>query len=354
MSQIVTIKDVARLAGVSSSTVSRALNGQTLVDEKTRLRVLQCAEELQYRPNVIAKGLKEGRTKTIAFLIPNIENQIYPSLAIAVETEAQRHGYFVLFCNTKEDQTREWEYVENLKNRFVDGFLFSTALDGEESRAILELREQGYPTVCLMRAPEDARDAFVSNNENGAYLGTRFLIERGFSKIATVTGRSNLRLYRKRLAGYRRAMEEQGLTVDPNLIWTGVEDGLEKAYRCTLEHLRAGHIPEAVFAQSDPLAFDTVRAIRSEGLRVPEDISVLGYDDVAFAASFSPPLTTVRQPLHQMGEAAARRLIAMIEGKTPVGQPETLFPPDIIVRESVGYPAPTQTTHICTKEEAEP
>ena len=147
---MVTLRDVANRAGVSVSTVSRALNGKSVVDEKTRDWVVQCAKELHYQPNVIAKGLKEGKTKTIAFLIPNIENQIYPSLAIAVETEARRHGYFVVFCNTQEDQEREREYVRNLQNRFVDGFLFSTALGGEESRTILELRREGCPTVCLL------------------------------------------------------------------------------------------------------------------------------------------------------------------------------------------------------------
>jgi len=330
-----TIKDVARMAGVSVSTVSRALNGQALVDEKTRERVQMCARELGYRPNVIAKGLKEGKTKTIAFLIPNIENLIYPSLAIAVETEARKHGYFVVFCNTQDDQAREREYVENLKNRFVDGFLFSTALAGEESRTILELRRQGYPTVCLMRAPGDGKDSFVSDNKEGARRGTSFLIENGFTNIATITGRPSLQLYRLRLEGYRQAMAEHGLQVEENMVWSGVENGAEVGYACTLEKLRSGCVPQAIFAQSDPLAFGAMRAIQAAGLRVPEDISVLGYDDVSFAASYSPALTTVEQPLHRMGQEATRRLIAVIEGQAAPNQPVFQFPPRVIVRDSV-------------------
>ena len=329
-----TIKDVARLAGVSVSTVSRALNGQALVDEKTRQRVQECARELQYRPNAIAKGLKEGKTKTIAFLIPNIENLIYPSLAIAVETEARKHGYFVLFCNTQDDQAREREYVENLKNRFVDGFLFSTALAGEESRVIAELRQQGYPTVCLMRAPGGGEDSFVSANEEGARMGTAFLVEQGFTKIATITGRPSLQLYCQRLAGYEQAMAEHGLSTE-DLIWSGVENGAENGYTCTLEKLKSGCVPQAIFAQSDPLAFGAMRAIQAAGLRVPEDISVLGYDDVSFAASYSPALTTVEQPLHRMGQEATRRLIAVIEGQAAPNQPVFQFPPRVIVRDSV-------------------
>lgn len=332
---IVTLKDVARRAGVSVSTVSRALNDKKLVEEKTRAMVLRCAEELDYHPNVIAKGLKEGKTKTIAFLIPNIENQIYPSLAIAVETEARKHGYFVLFCNTQDDQRREREYVENMKNRFVDGFLFATAMSGGESRTIYKLWEQNCPAVCLMRATPEGTNAFVSDNERGAYLGTSFLIENGFTKIATITGRSRLELYRQRLQGYERALLDHGLPVDPEMIWVGVEDQAEKAFHCTQEKLRQGCVPQAIFAQSDPLAFDAMRALAAEGLRVPEDVSVLGYDNVPFAACYSPALTTVEQPLYEMGQVATRRLISMIEGRFPIQNPPQYFAPQIILRNSV-------------------
>lgn len=330
-----TIKDVARLAGVSTSTVSRTLSGKIPVDEKTRENVLRCIKELKYQPNALAKGLKEGKTNTIAFLIPNIENQIYPSLAIAVETEARKHGYFVVFCNTQEDQAREQDYVEKLKNRFVDGFLFSTALRGEESGTILELQKQDYPCVCLMRSRADEPNSFVSDNELGSYLGTAFLIDNGFTRIATVTGRSKILLYNQRLAGYRRALREHGLPEDEDLILYGVEGNTEKAYRCVLECLTGKQAPQAIFAQSDPLAFDALRAAAAAGLRVPEDISVLGYDNVPFAASFTPALTTVEQPLYEMGRAATEQLIAMIEGRLPMENQARLFPPRVIVRDSV-------------------
>jgi len=330
-----TIKDVARLAGVSTSTVSRALSGKIPVDEKTRENVLRCINELKYQPNALAKGLKEGKTKTIAFLIPNIENQIYPSLAIAVETEARKHGYFVVFCNTQEDQARELDYVEKLKNRFVDGFIFSTALRGEESRTIQELREQDYPTVCLMRSTGDDTNTFVSDNEQGAFLGTSFLIANGFTRIATVTGRPQVLLYNQRLAGYRRALREHGLPEEEDLILHGVEGNTEKAYNCVLRYLTDKPAPQAIFAQSDPLAFDALRAASAAGLRVPEDISVLGYDNVPFTASFNPPLTTVEQPLYEMGRAATEQLIAMIEGRMPMKNQVRLFPPKVIIRDSV-------------------
>lgn len=333
-----TIKDVAKMAGVSPSTVSRTLSGKIPVDSETKERVMRCVRELDYRPNVIAKGLREGRTQTIAFLIPNIENQIYPSLAIAVEAEARRQGYFVVFCNTQDDVQREQDYVEKLKSRFVDGFIFSTATS--ESPTILQLRRQEYPVVCLMRATSDGVNAFVSNNEQGAYLGVSFLIENGFTRIATITGRSSLELYKQRLQGYVRALEDHGIPLDPDLVWTGVEGQAEKAFHCTRERLMSAPPPQVIFAQSDPLAFDAMRAAGSLGLRVPEDLSVLGYDNVPLAACYTPPLTTVEQPLHEMGKAAVQRLISMIEGEIPLEGPMTQFSANIIIRSSVKLAAP--------------
>lgn len=330
-----TIKDVARLAGVSVSTVSRAISGKIPVDANTKKKVMRCIHELNYQPNAIAKGLKEGKTNTIAFFIPNIENQIYPTLAIAVETEARERGYFVVFCNTQEIQEREQMYVEKLKSRFVDGFIFSTALLEGKSRAITALRREGYPVVCLMRSTEDTVNTFMSDNERGAYLGTTFLIEQGFTRIATITGRSELDLYNRRLEGYKRALREHGLAADPSLIWVGVSEGQEKAFNCVSDHLRRGILPEAIFAQSDPLAFEAMQAISAAGFNVPGDISVLGYDNVSFASCYTPPLTTVEQPLYEMGRMAASRLIDIIEGKVPAENSVQYFLPRLIVRGSV-------------------
>ncbi len=333
--RMATIKDVARMAGVSTSTVSRTLSGKIRVDEQTREKVLRCVSKLKYQPNALAQGLKDGRTRTIAFFIPNIENLIYPSLAIAVETAARQRGYFVMFCNTQDDRARERDYVEKLKNRFVDGFLFSTAMVGEAHPLIRELRDQDYPTVCLMRSTEDETDSFISANEEGAWMATRYLVDQGFSRIATITGRPQVLLYTHRMRGYERAMRESGLPVDKALIWHGIADNKELAYACALEQVKAGNVPEAVFAQSDPLALHAMQAFLACGLRIPEDISVIGYDNAPHGEQFNPALTTIDQPLHEMGRAAAMRLIDIIEGLVPAGSPARIFPPRLILRDSV-------------------
>ena len=330
-----TIKDVARMAGVSTSTVSRALSGKIPLSEATKENVLQCIKALNYQPNALAKGLKEGKSKTIAFVIPNIENLIYPTLAIAVETEARKNGYFVLFCNTQEDQAREQDYVDKLKNHFVDGFIFSTALAGTESNTILELKKEGYPTVCLMRATNDQTDTIISDNEYGAYSGVSFLIKNGFRNIATITGRSSILLYNERLSGYKRALQEFDIPLDQSLIWSGVEGETEKAFHCVLDNLQAGIIPDAIFAQSDPMAFDAMKAIAAAGLKVPDDISVLGFDNVPFASNYIPALTTVEQPLYDMGIEATQRLIDIIEQREEQASDLRVFPPKLIVRDSV-------------------
>ncbi|MFV0497421.1 MAG: LacI family DNA-binding transcriptional regulator [Candidatus Fimivivens sp.] len=328
-----TIRDVARVAGVSPSTVSRVLNDNVPVEIETRNKVLDSIQKLNYRPNMLAKALKEGKTKTIAFVIPNIENIIYPSLAIAVEVEARAHGYFVLFCDTQENQDREEEYVNRLKKNSVDGFLFATGLADRQSRTILKLNQENYPVVCLMRETGDARDAIVSDNEYGGYLGTSYLIEKGHRNIGVITGRSNIVLYKQRSAGYIKALQEHGISVNPDLIWQGVENGIEHAQTCVTQQLQAGNIPEAIFAQSDPLAFDAMIAISQFGLRVPDDISVLGFDNALYAKNYK--LTTVEQPLHEMAKEATRRLIAIIEKRESMHRPPKIFSVRICERGSV-------------------
>lgn len=331
-----TIKDVAKMAGVSPSTVSRALSGKVPVEEHTRQRIMECVEALKYQPNTLARGLKEGRTHTIAFVIPNIANQIYPTLAIAVETEARKRGYFVVFCNTNDDQQTEREYVEKLKMRAVDGFIFSTALEGIRSSTILELQEEGVPAVCLMRAYDNAKNAFVVDNVAGARQAVDFLLDRGFQRIATVTGRPGLLLYQERMQGFRQAMEARGVPCDDTLIWQELQETPDKGYFCVKQHLQQlQQLPQAIFAQSDPLAVGAIRAIHELGLRVPEDISVIGFDNMMMAQHYIPALTTVEQPLYEMGCAATRELIAMIEKKAERMQTFEPFPTRVVVRNSV-------------------
>ena len=329
-----TIRDVARLANVSISTVSRVMNNTAPVEEETRQRVMDAVQVTGYKASAIAKALKSGRTNTIAFVIPNLVNMIYPSLAITVENEAQKYGYFVLFCNTQEEQAKEKGYVEKLKGDFVDGFLFSTALAGGESAEIYKLRREGVPVVCLMRETGDPRDSVVSDNLEGGYLAAKYLLDRGFREIAVVCGRQNLALYGQRLAGYKKALAEYGVPFNPSICLEGVKDGRENGSECILSYYKKyNRIPEAIFASSDPLAFDVMITLNRLGCSIPRDVSVIGFDNVPFAENYY--LTTVEQKLYEMARAATRQLIAIIEKREPPDQPQQVFPVRVVERQSV-------------------
>lgn len=329
---MVNIKDVARAAGVSPSTVSRVLGGSVPVAADTREKVIKVVKELNYQPNAVAQGLKGGRIKTIGLIIPNVRNLVFPAAVRGIEDTANQHGYTVVLCNADDDVKKEIFYIEALKRRLVDGFIFCTARPSHTH--ITGLREAGFPVVSLLRHSGSEVDAVVLDNANGAYEATKYLISRGMKKIAVLNGWLDLVLYQDRLAGFRRAMAEAGLAVDESLVVSGV-GGWEDGYRTMDEILARGTIPEAVFAMSDPKAFGVIRAIKDRGMRIPEDISVMGFDDVDFAAMTDPPLTTVAQPFYEMGVVACKRLLKLIEAKKRPPAKIQVFPARLVIRRSV-------------------
>lgn len=329
---MVNIKDVARAAGVSPSTVSRVLGGSVPVAAETREKVIKVVKELNYQPNAVAQGLKGGRLKTIGLIIPNVRNLVFPAAVRGIEDTANQHGYTVVLCNADDDVKKEIFYIEALKRRLVDGFIFCTARPSHTH--IAGLREAGFPVVSLLRHSGSEVDAVILDNANGAYEATKYLISRGLKKIAVLNGWLDLVLYQDRLAGFRRAMAEAGLPVDETLVVSGV-GGWEDGYRTMDEMLSRGAAPEAVFAMSDPKAFGVIRAIKDRGLRIPEDISVMGFDDVDFAAMTDPPLTTVAQPFYDMGVVACKRLLKLIEAKKRPAAKIQVFPARLVIRRSV-------------------
>lgn len=326
------IKEVAKAAGVSPSTVSRVLSGNIPVAPATREKVLKAVRELNYQPNALAQGLKGGRIKTIGLIIPNVRNLVFPAAIRGIEDTANQHGYTVVLCNTDEDSGKEKFYIEALKRRLVDGFIFSTARPGDDH--IGELRQAGFPVVSLIRHTECGVDAVVLDNFKAAYEATGYLIGRGHKTIAFINGASELPLYRQRYAGYCQAMADAALAVDENLVVHDV-DGWEDGYHAMMAILAAGHRPDAVFAASDPKAIGVIRAIKDFGLAIPDDISVMGFDNIDIAPLIDPPLTTMAQPFYEMGARACKRLIKIIEApKKPRPRTEVL-PAELIVRRSV-------------------
>ncbi len=330
----VNIKEVARRAGVSASTVSRALSGRVIVSPATKSRVLQAVRELDYQPNVLAKSLKEGKSRTIGLIIPNIHHLVFPAAVRGVSDAAGKCGYTVILCNTDENLATERAYVENLSRRLVDGLIFSTATPA--STHLLDLKERGYPVVLMIRYLSDQVDAVIVDNHRGAYEATRFLLERGYRRIALINGRLELDLYRQRLAGYRAALADAGVTPDDALVVNETE-GWEDGYRAVRTIQERGKRPDAYFGASDPKALGVMKALKELGLRVPEDVAVMGYDNLEMAELADPPLTTMAQPFYEVGKRAAERLIKLIESKKRPKPVIEKLEPQLLVRESVGY-----------------
>ena len=329
---MVNIKEVAKAAGVSPSTVSRVLTGKIPVNDDTRARVLNAVETMNYQPNAFAQGLKGGSLRTIGLVVPNIRSLVFPAAIRGIEDMAETNGYTVVLCNTDENIEKEKAYIDGLRRRLIDGFIFSTARPGHEY--LLDLPSQGVPVVFLLRQLGKTVNTVVLDNEGGAYEAARYMLSRGLKRIAFINGSLDLPLYRDRYEGYLRAMREGAVDEPSDMVIHGIS-GWDDGYQVMKELLESGCKPDAVFATSDPKAMGIIRAIRDAGLRVPQDISVMGFDNLDFSTQIDPPLTTVAQPFYEMGVRACRRLIDLIEkGRTNRPKIEVL-PAHLVVRESV-------------------
>lgn len=329
---LVNIKEVAKAAGVSASTVSRVLTGNVPVSAEAKARVLDAVEKMNYLPNAVAQGLKGGSLHTIGLVIPNVRSLVFPAAIRGIEDTAGQHGYTVVLCNTDENIDKERYYIKSLRQRLIDGFIFSTARPGHEY--LLDLASEGVPVVFLIRQLGKSVDTVTLDNEGGAYEATRYMLSRGLKKISLINGSLDLPLYKHRYDGYRRALGEAGVTEPAGLVVHGIS-GWDDGYLVMKEMLEQKNVPDAVFATSDPKAMGVIRAIRDAGLQVPQDISVMGFDNLDFAALLDPPMTTVAQPFYEMGVKACQRLIHLIENGPGKNVEIDVLPAELVIRKSV-------------------
>lgn len=326
-----TIKDVAELAKVSRATVSRVLSGNSYVKENTRKRVLAAIESLNYTPNAIAVGLKARRSKSVAVVVPNIQNQAFVMIFRGAEDEARKHGYMVVLCNTNESEEVERKYVEKLRGNWVDGFIFTTGRT--PASRLRELREKSVPAVVTARTPDPVVDCVGVDNYQASRTAVEYLLKTGHRRIAIVNRSSDTLPFRERFAGYADAMRDAGCPVDRRLVLEEM-DYIGNVYSKMLQLLRSGVVPDAVFATSDMRAVHVMRAILDHGLKIPDNISVVGMHNIRFGALVEPPLTTVALPHYEMGAVAMARLIRQIENGIPDAVSVELLPTSLIVRKS--------------------
>jgi LacI family transcriptional regulator, repressor for deo operon, udp, cdd, tsx, nupC, and nupG len=329
---MVRIKDVAKLANVSTATVSRVLRNAGNVKEETRKRVLEAIEKLHYQPNVLGRNLRRMETETILVVVPDMTNPFFSKVLRGIESVAIQNGYRVLLGDTQNNVRLEEEYLNLLRQKQVDGTIFLTARINKE---LMEEMSQQFPIVLACEYLEGATIPTVSiDNISSARKATEHLIKLGHRRIAHLSGPMNIILSRDRLRGYQQAMMQYELDVDPVLIQEG-DFSYESGYNLTLKLLALKNTPTAIFAANDEMAIGAIKAIRKLSLRVPDDIAVVGFDDIKIASIFEPNLTTISQPMFEIGEKAMNLLLQLMEGKK-LDRRQFVLEDRLIVRDSCG------------------
>jgi DNA-binding LacI/PurR family transcriptional regulator len=328
-----TIKDVAKLAGVSISTVSRTLSNKIFVEDATRQKVLKAVKELGYRPNMMAKGLKEGKTQTLALLVPDINSLYYPMLMKSIEKYATEKNYSLILYNNDEDIFREKRNIEALKNRFVDGIICMSVRD-EITHVLNAVKEDKLPVVFVNRYFEDEVSCITIDNQYGGYLATKHLLENGHRKISCMFGDLSNQRFRERYEGCKQAMEEFGVEDYEKYFIFGVES-IEGAYAKTVEMLNMGERPTAFFASIDIFTIGIYSGINQKGLRIPEDISVTGYDNLFITQYMIPPLTTYDTRIDELAKESVDCLLRQIESDSQGEIEKKVLKGSLIVRDSV-------------------
>jgi len=337
-----TLEEVAKLAGVSRSTVSRVVNQHPNVRPEVRERVWEVIRKTGYQPHAAARSLATRRTRVIGLIIPQAVTTLFtdpyfPILIRGVADACNAHNYHLmlsLFSRRRVQESRARQdllYQQVLRGRYLDGVVVSSApLDDPIFPRLLE---DGVPFIIVGRYPHERANYVDVDNVAGARMAVEHLLRLGHERVATITGPLNMCSGQDRLEGYRQALAARGIPVDEDLIAEGdfTEQGGQAAMRRLLPHR-----PTAVFAASDMMAVGAIKVLREAGLRVPEDVAVVGFDDIPLASMVEPPLTTVRQPIEQLGSMAVELLVSLMENPGEETVHRVVLPTELVIRASCG------------------
>jgi DNA-binding LacI/PurR family transcriptional regulator len=340
MNPPVTMRQIAERAQVSIGTVSHVINGTAIVREKLRQRVLEAIRSLGYQPSQLARGLRRNQTSMLGMIIPDVTNPFFPAVVRGVEDVAYKRSYRVVLCNTDNDPGKELSYFNELRSYRTAGLLVIPAAESLITEQLKAMATSGPPVVCMDRQPEGwDGDVVLVANEAGANSATRHLLRMGHRRLAVVTGPLHVTNAVERLRGFRRALKEAKVHIEPEYIQEARFDR-HSGYEAAMRVLRMLPRPTAIFACNDLMAFGVLLAARELNLRCPEDLSIVGFDNLDFTEFTAPALTTVHQPGYQLGATAARLLVERIDGlKAP---PRTIvLPTDLKIRNSVVCPSAT-------------
>jgi LacI family transcriptional regulator len=330
-----TIRDVAAAAGVSYQTVSRVINNKPDVAAETRRRVQRVIEELGYQPSAVARGLASRQTHTLGLITEDFSDYFFTQVIVGAEAEARRQNYYFILSSTERNPDDEPEYLRLLTEREVDGILFARPSTERDSQHVRALIRQGVPLVTTAYiVPGEQLMVVDIDNVDGGLQATNCLIGAGHRHIGMITGPMNWKSAQDRAKGYRLALEGAGIAHDESCVAHG-HWSYESGYTA-MQHLLA-QCPQitALFSENDCMAIGAMRAVREAGRRIPDDMAIVGYDDIPPASYCYPPLTTVHQPMQEVGRLATRLLVQMIQDPD-MERRETLLKPQLVRRATCG------------------
>ncbi|WP_375445275.1 LacI family DNA-binding transcriptional regulator [uncultured Fibrella sp.] len=332
----VTIKDIARALNISISTVSRALRGMPEIHADTRAAVMRLAEELDYQPNQLAKNLLKSRTRTIGVIVPNLSYYYFSAMLNSIEEAAMQAGYSVLVCQSNESYLREATHIQNLLRSQVEGFIISLSRDTDNCEHVERLVRKGVPVVLFDRYSDTiAADKVIVNNHDAAFNATMHLLNNGCQRLAVLAGPPQLLISNERLAGYRAALASAGIAENKAYV-LHCDFTPERTRLQTTALMKLPEPPDGLLTISDRIAFTALFALKERGVRVPDDLLVVSFNNEPLCDFLSPSLSSVSQPIQEMGMETVRLLLRQIEATdTDTYVPETkVMGTELVIRES--------------------
>lgn len=331
----ITIKEIAKLLGVSKSTVSRALRDSSEISEETKKKVIDLAESLHYAPNPIALSLLKNRTHTIGVIVPDIANRFYSSTIGGIEDIAYSRGYHTMIYQSHELLEREVSATRHIALRRVDGLVVAISSQSENMDHFIELQEQGIPVVLFDRVLDGLQTHKVCVDDyKGAFEATEHLILQGCERIAHIAGPKTVSITRNRLEGYKDALAKHGIEFQDEWVLHSPitqEGGTERTYQLMALRNR----PDAIFGASDRITMGVHWALRQLGYKMPDDVAVIGFCDLAMSSLMSPPISSITQPSFKMGQQATSLLLDLIESKnTPASYETRVLPSNLVIQKS--------------------
>ncbi|WP_215224244.1 LacI family DNA-binding transcriptional regulator [Echinicola shivajiensis] len=330
----VTIRDIALKLKISISTVSRALRNSPEIKLETRQKVMAMAEKLNYTPNVVAQSLRVNRTKTLGIVVPQLASHFFASNISGIQDTAYKRGYNVMICQSNENFEQEKSDIRTLISTRVDGLLISLSRETESYEHLQNLIDREIPFVLFDRITEGFPVSTVTVDDTlGAYKVTKHLLDQGCKRIAFISGPEGMYICKKRIAGYVQALKENGVSLDENLIvYSDLTEESNK--KLTNQLLGLEEKPDAIFAINDPVAIDVMKFLKSKGMKIPQDIALVGFTNMPVSDALEPSLSTVDQPAYEMGRLAANNLLDQLLDPESFEPQNLVLDTELVIRNS--------------------